>query len=282
MRRYAGQRPLYEAWSRSRGKPKRPSLLERLRPPLAKLRQVAAERAVRRPTPPEPAAEKPAPATLKPPKPAAEPEPAQPTAGQPWLKSKAVQFNAGRIEISLPYQIAIGVGLLLILILLVAFRLGQIDQKARYPTTRSTPAEAGERASSSVAPPDNSGSSAAAPTVPAGDNVIVIARSQNKADLAPVAAHFAEHGIKTGYIPYERLRQYYAEHGLNAEAVPQGNGFLLTTMEMFDNPDREGTDGYAMKEKIKEVGALYKGKAPSGLESFAPNYFSDAYGLKVK
>ncbi len=41
MRRYTGQRALYEAWSLSRSKPKRHGLLERLRPQLEKLHAVA-------------------------------------------------------------------------------------------------------------------------------------------------------------------------------------------------------------------------------------------------
>ncbi len=284
MRRYSGQRPLYEAWSRSRTKPKRPSLLERLRPQLEKLRKPAAGKPPKRMEPREPVAEEPAPVVLKPPKPVERPESSRPGPILTWLRPKAIQFNAGRIEISLPYQIGIVIGLAVVLLVLASFRLGQMDQRSRYATSnssvRSAPANAGAPAMGSAVPGDDS--TAPATAAGAGDNLIVIARSRNKADLVPVAQHFAEYGIKTGYIPYQRLREHYAEYGLNADAVPQGQGFLLTTLQSCDNPDRPGTDGYAAKERIKKIGALYKGKAPPGVESFAPNYFSDAYGLKIR
>lgn len=299
MRRYSGQKALYEAMSRSRSKsgpkakPERPGLLERLRPQLKKLRRPKAATPASSMEVKEPVAEKPAPPVLKPPKPAGLGEPpATPGPSQTWLKPKAVQFNAGRIEISLPYQIGIAIGLFLILILLAVFRLGQIDQKARYREVgRTSRAGADSSAVGSVdtgsapserpAPPEN-GATGPADGVSAGDNWIVVARSELKKDLVPVMEHFNDHGIQTGIVSFERLRGHFAEFGLNASALPQGDGYLLVTMQTYDNPDRPGTDGYAAKQKIVEVGALYKGKAPQGYESFAPHYFSDAYGMKIK
>jgi len=285
MRRYRGQRPLYEAWSRARAKPQRLGFLERLRPQLEKLRRPATRKPIKPMEAPDP--EPPSPVAVKPPRPVQVPEPAPAGPAQTWLKPKPVQFHAGRIEISLPYQIGIAIGLLLVLFLLVAFRLGQMDQRSRYttgnPPVRSAPASVGGPASGSMVPSDEKTAAVGSATAPStGDNLIVIARSPIKANLVPVAQHFAEHGIETAYVSYQRLREYYAEHGWNAEAVPQGDGLLLTTMQGYDNPERPGTDGYAAKQRIKEIGALYKGKAPPGLESFAPNYFSDAYGLKIR
>lgn len=306
MRRHSGQRALYEAISRSQAKSgssskpklKRPGLLERLKPQLEKLRRVTAGKVTSRPQAKEPSVEKPAPTILKPPKPVGHAEPhVTPGPAQTWLKPKAVQFNAGRIEVSLPYQIGIAVGLFVVLMMLAVFRLGQIDQKARYarndpatrasletptagaPDVKAAPSQPSEP-SPAVSEGDNAGA-ATAPSVP-GDNLIVIARAELKKDLEPVQAHFAEHGIQTGFVAFEKLRRHYADLGFDARTLPKGNGYLLVTMQMYDNPDKPGTDGYEAKQKIKEVGALYKGKAPPGAESFAPRYFSDAYGLKVK
>lgn len=293
MRRYSGQKALYEAMSRSRSKSepkaksKGPSLLERLRPQLEKLRRPKAAKPVVPVEAKESVAERPAPPILKPPKPMglAEP-PAAPGPARTWLKPKAIQFNAGRIEVSLPYQIGIAIGLFVILILLAVFRLGQIDQRSRYSevdrTSRASadsPAAGtttvGTTSSDSPAGPENAG-------VGAGDNWIVIARSELRKDLDPVMRHFNEHGIETGITTFDKLRRHFAEFGLDGSALPRGDGYLLVTRQTYDNPDRPGTDGYAAKQKIVEIGALYKGKAPQGCESFAPRYFSDAYGMKIR
>ena len=58
--------------------------------------------------------------------------------------------------------------------------------------------------------------------------------------------------------------------------------YFLQTKDRYSNPDKSGTNGYEAKKMITEVGAKYKGNAPAGYESFAPHYFSDAYGKKVK
>ncbi|NLZ05262.1 MAG: hypothetical protein GXY19_08830 [Phycisphaerae bacterium] len=300
MRRYSGQKALYEAISRSRSKPgpnvasKGPGLLERLKPHLEKLRRPKAAKPALPAEAGEPAAERPAPPVLKPPKPVGLAEPhAAPGPSQTWLKPKAIQFNAGRIEVSLPYQIGIAIGLFVILILLAVFRLGQIDQKARYrqvgrttqagvdsPTAGSPGANPAPESVTTGAQNDAADSPAGA--VAAGDNWIVIARSELWKDLEPVKRHFDEHGVKTGITTFEKLRGHFARFGLDGSKLPQGDGYLLVTMQTYDNPDRPGTDGYEAKQKIIEIGALYKGKAPAGCESFGPRYFSDAYGMKIR
>jgi hypothetical protein len=83
------------------------------------------------------------------------------------------------------------------------------------------------------------------------------------ADLKAVEAHFLENGIEL-------------------EIVQQGGLYFLQTKQRYDNPNTPGTDGFKAKQKIAEVGAKYKGKAPPGYETFAPRYFSDAYGRKVE
>jgi hypothetical protein len=94
-----------------------------------------------------------------------------------------------------------------------------------------------------------------------GNNVIVLVQYHSLADLAPVQAYFAEHGIEL-------------------EIELEGGRYFLQTKQLYDNPSKPGTDGYKALQKIKEVGKEYK--APAGYETFASNLFQDAYGKKVK
>jgi hypothetical protein len=114
-----------------------------------------------------------------------------------------------------------------------------------------------------------------------GDHWIVLAQYRRQEDFVPVVQHFAEHGISLAPVSLERAREFFAANGLNVGVLPSGDGFLLVTTDAFNNPKVVGTDGYTMVQKIADVGAQYKGKAPAGLERFAPNYFSDAYGMKI-
>lgn len=303
MRRHSGQKALYEAMSRSHSKTKRPSMLARLRPQLeklgpqlAKLRQIGASRLKRSAPGAEPTIEKPAPVTLKPPRPAeiARAEPERPT--RTWLRPKAVQFNDGRIEVSLPYQIGIIIGLGLILVVMMGFwfgrRVGRIDERSRYDKqavasqadvggtpVRSVASES--ETSVPVAPVEASPDTPAAGDAPVrtGDNVIVLARHGDRLQLVPVQAYFREYGIETRTLAYARLRAVFEQYGLDVSRLPQGDGYMLVTNGLYENPGREGTNGYAVIQRIKEFGRGYK--APSGYEPFAPNYFSDAYGMKI-
>ena len=94
-----------------------------------------------------------------------------------------------------------------------------------------------------------------------GDHIIVIVQYGTKKDLEPVVKYFADNGIKT------RIED-------------KGDYYLLTTKNEYQSPQRQGTDGYAVLQRIKEVGKGYK--APSGYEPFGSTPFQDAYGKKVK
>jgi hypothetical protein len=220
-----------------------------------------------------------------------------------WLKPRPVQFNEGRIEISVPYYIGVIAGLVLLVVVLGAFRLGQarsgsgaseaaagvqpmVDRAgaATNPPAESTPrtgitADTGRPLSGPVVSGTARQDVAAAAVQ--GDHWIVLAQYRRQEDFVPVVRHFAENGIRLGVASLADLRQYFAANGLNAGVLPSGDGFLLVTADAFGNPKIAGTDGHKMKQKIAEVGAKYKGKAPAGLERFAPNYFSDAYGMKI-
>ena len=179
-------------------------------------------------------------------------------------KPKLLQFNAGRIEISLPYPLAIAVFLGFILLFLVALWLGETGYLKRKGITdpagtvldnlRKTVEGgiAGSDENERISPDVRK---AVTGTV---NHRIVIPTYDKRADLELVQYHFAEGGIET-------------------EIKTIGKTFYLVTVEdKYENPDREGTDGYAAKQKIIEWGARYK--APQGYETFGAKSFETAYG----
>jgi hypothetical protein len=109
--------------------------------------------------------------------------------------------------------------------------------------------------------------------------VIVLAQYAKWEDLVPVRDYFKQQGIDTKIYGVQDLRQYLTSQGINAGGL-EGNGYILATSSYYGNPQNQGTDGYAALQKIRELGRGYK--APAGKESFAPRYFSDAYGRKVR
>ena len=195
-------------------------------------------------------------------------------------KLRIVQFNAGRIEISIPYQLAIALLLGIILLLLVVFRLGQGTQSRQgvaapekktvwigesgSKTVNLSAVQAPKLAIAAGKPKNEAAQKAAgAAAMPTADNVIVLVEYRMQAHLVPVQEHFAVYGIET-------------------EIVLENGRYFLITKDRYDNPDKPGTNGYKAKQRIIEIGARYKNKAPEGYETFAPNYFRDAYGKKIE
>jgi len=186
-------------------------------------------------------------------------------------KPKIVQFNAGRIEISLPYPLAISVLLGVVLLVLVALWIGEIGYLSRERITNSAGkvltgwrksvddgvAGTGEKSDEDGKIPPDAGKTGT--DVSTGNNRIVIQTYDKKADLELVQYHFAEGGIGT------EIREI-------------GDTFYLVTTDKYENPGRAGTDGYAAKQKIIEWGAKYK--APPGYEPFGAKSFETAYGMK--
>lgn len=199
--------------------------------------------------------------------------PASKGAAKWWKKPRIVQLNGGRIEFSVPYQIAVAATLVLVFMLLASYRLGQFsgpDEPQAPPggQPRTQTPEPQSRAAADMTPPAAPAQRTpeperVQPAAPAGDNVIVLAHYHTMADLQPVLAHFAAHNIET-------------------EIVPVDGQYRLQTKQRYVSTTTPGSDGYKAIQRIKEVGALYKGKAPPGYEPFAPHYFSDAYGHNVK
>ncbi|MHC4678443.1 MAG: hypothetical protein ACYTEK_07075 [Planctomycetota bacterium] len=199
-----------------------------------------------------------------------------------WRKPRIVQLNAGRIEFSMPYQIAVAAALVLVFVLLASYRLGQFSARDGRSGTLPPPSAGSGGQVQQAETPDLTGRAAndiprppapaertrpepgrVKPVVSTGNNVIVLVQYHTMADLGPVQAHFAAHDIET-------------------EIVPENGRYLLQTKQRYESTTTPGSDGYKMKQRIAQVGALYKGKAPPGYETFAPHYFSDAYGKKIK
>jgi len=190
-------------------------------------------------------------------------------------KPRVVQYNHGRIEFSVPYQIGIAALLGLVVVMLLAFRVGQrsvVVENAgdsippvNAGRNRQDPIVGGNEGAQKGTPPAkgtvrDSGNAGA--TVSRGSSVIVLVQYRSERDLVPVRAHFASYGIAT-------------------EIVRSGGQYFLMTQDRYES-FAPGGDGQLAKQRIAEVGADYKGKAPEGYETFAPHYFGDAYGKKVE
>lgn len=210
-----------------------------------------------------------------------EPDSGQPTAAKNpipasgraihWPKKpKMVQFNAGRIEISLPYQLAIALLLGLVLLVLVGVRLGQSGYLSREGTAGSGK-KIVNNGSNKEAITGNKGKieenkktdKKETKTIEAkGNNRIVIQTYHASADLVPVQTYFAQFGIET-------------------EIIPIGNQWILVTKTKYEEkPERSGTDGYVALQNIIELGAKYK--SPPGYEPFGAKSFETAYGMKFE
>ena len=255
MARKRGKKALYEVMSKARNKPGYGRTLKKMRPK-------------------KPVEQKGEPVTNQ--KSAADVETSK-AAAKWWRKPRIVQFNFGRIEFSMPYQLAVALVLGLILLVLASFWLGQeyylTDQRAtgsaeEMPQINRENLIEQELTNIKEPPKPIEDSSLLdikelepVKPKPTGNNVIVLVEFGAHADLVPVREHFAEYGIEI--------------------EIVMGNGrYFLQTKNRYDNPGTRGTDGYKALQEIIKVGAEYK--APPNYEPFAPNFFSDAYGKKVK
>lgn len=205
-------------------------------------------------------------------------------------KPRYLQYNLGRIEFSVPYQLAITAGLGLLLLLLLAFRFGQfsagnspqkpVPQSAGNSgvgnnsrsgtglpglaspatlTAATTATENAERAENIT--PVNRGNVTALGD-PDGTNVIVIAEYNAVRDLVPV-------------------QQFFNDNGIPTQLYQVGDKVQLWTVDKFkDNPANPGTKGNEVIKYIEKIGKNYK--APDNYETFASHKFNDAYGRKVE
>lgn len=184
-----------------------------------------------------------------------------------WRKKpRIVQFNVGRIEVSMPYQLAIALLLGVILLVLIALRVGEYSGRTKH--TLSTNALKTVQSAKGTAPVPTGKKSGATATAAKGTDVsakgdhrIVIKQYHRSRDL-------------------EHVQRYFLTYGIETVIQKRGDRHFLLTKNTYNNPKKAGTDGAAAKKRIIEIGAGYK--APQGYESFAPRLFSDAYGEKIK
>ncbi len=178
-------------------------------------------------------------------------------------KPRVFQLNSGRIEFSVPYQLAVAVVLGLVVLLLLCVQVGRkmgSGQTAGVGVAAGGPASAGGvevvEPGVGVGVIAKSGEGAAEST---GKNRIVIQMYQVPAHLQPV-------------------KEYFDGMGVQSEIIKKDNWYYLVTRNQYDNPNRAGTNGYSAKQRIIKLGAGYK--APEGYETFAPNFFRDAFGMR--
>jgi len=189
-------------------------------------------------------------------------------------RPRILQFSAGRIEISIRYEVAVALLLGVILLALIVFRLGQSSSPAdrQLPDAQAETPPAARRlippTTELAQPPDTAEDKVAAAIAerieqpePKGDNRIVIQTYQLRPHLVPV-------------------QQYFARFGIETEIRKIGDWYYLVTQNRYENPERPGTDGFAAKQKIIELGAKYK--APLGYETFGDKPFYDAYGMRFE
>ncbi|MCK4886100.1 MAG: hypothetical protein KAS96_01865 [Planctomycetes bacterium] len=194
-------------------------------------------------------------------------------------KPKFLQLNAGRVEMSIPYQVAIAVILVAFVVVLMAFRFGKasgnqnaavkaaapvkkIAEKPVYrpvskPKVESSDLPIGLAAKESAPKP-------VLPAVSTGGSNIVVQTLRSRNDLEPVKDYFAGHGIAT---EIKKVKSWY----------------YLVTVNKYESLKKTGSQGNNMLKRIVELGAGYK--APQGFESFrvkGKTPFRDAYGIKFE
>lgn len=194
------------------------------------------------------------------------------TAGKWPTRPKMLHFLDNRLETSIPYTAVVAFALGCLLLFLVFFRLGQLyGQKTGEESdaaitkitkaTKPQDAESFQKSEGNGVIYDRSEleSRPAEEQQEIGSNRIVIKQYRKREDLEPAKKYFDEHGIET---EIEQQDNVY---------------FLVTKKDTYNNPGKEGTDGYIARQKIIEIGAGYE--APPGYERFV---FKDPYGEKVR
>jgi hypothetical protein len=231
------------------------------------------------------------------PKPA-EPAPAAQQVSLPnvvrWVKkSRFVQFNAGRIEFSVPYQVGIAVFLAALLVIVVVFRMGerlggketvQLSNPVKNTSEPAKPAAVVNKPVVQMLPAavkpvketpkvvesKPAAADAAKQAVPESSSPAPVSTGKNRVviQMYQVRSHL------------EPAKEYFDKMGVATEILEKNNWYYLVTKNKYDNPDKAGTNGYLAKQKIIELGAGYK--APPGNETFGPKPFSDAFGMKFE
>ena len=209
-------------------------------------------------------------------------------------KPSVVQFNAGRIEFSMPYQLGIAVLLGAILVVVLAFRLGERvggretkNPQAGLPgqrtaetggANRATPVPvATKQASSGQAHSTSSGQAGVVVKQATPTTVTTGAAKQDAATIGRNRIVIQMYQVRSHLEP---AKEYFDRMGVATEIIEKNNWYYLVTKNRYDNIDKSGSEGFLAKQKVIELGAGYK--APPGFETFGPKPFSDAFGMRFE
>ncbi|MGA2173103.1 MAG: hypothetical protein ABSG82_08885 [Sedimentisphaerales bacterium] len=208
-----------------------------------------------------------------------------------WVrKPSVVQFNAGRIEFSMPYQLSIAVLLGAALLIVIAFRLGERFGSPSASSRQAGPAatkqaikpidsidSARDRSAQSKPEPKQAAVSKAAPAT-------TVATDAGKQASSPPAGQTGRNRIviQTYQVRshLEPVKEYFDKLGVATEIIEKNSWYYLVTKNRYDNIDKAGSEGFLAKQKIVELGAGYK--APAGYETFGPKPFNDAFGMRFE
>jgi len=261
MARYRGQKALYEViGGRARNKSARPAA-EPLRPEPSQVAKVAIQKVPVVQILPQERVVRPEKEVIS------------------W-KPKPLQCHDGRIEITLSTRAAVMGSMVLVVCLLACFKVGQW-----YPGFDSR----------TLIEKNNSES----PTRPG----LMTAFSSRQVPVEQVPKMSENEPLKQDLVPAKSVKslaygnaiviqqysavadlvaagQFFELQGIGTEVVSKGNSYFLITRERFPyNPEAPNTRGYGLLEEIRTKGPAYK--APTGLQSFAPNKFKGAYGRNI-
>jgi hypothetical protein len=197
-----------------------------------------------------------------------------------WTKKSSMfRLNSGKIEAFMPYPIAVTVVMALALLLVIAFQVGQalgkrstgIAKSSQATVNLADTAKAAKEMARLAAVPASKRAAVSEGLMPAASTTVVAGERTAESSSAG-QAKYAEYVIVLKQLGSSRdlepARQFFDERG----------SYFLVTKEKYDSLS-PGTPGYAVCEKIKQIGANYK--PPEGYNGFAPHMFNDVYGRKM-
>jgi hypothetical protein len=185
---------------------------------------------------------------------------------------RAIQFNSGRIELLLPYPVVFILALAVLIVILAAFKLGQ-SSGSEAPKPRVDLGQQNSPMNASSGETGGVQGAAAGQTEIKEENTKIVFDGTVRAGNAIL---IQEYGELVDLVPVKR---FFAEGGIATEIIGTGTTFFLVTKERFaGNPDKEGSPGFLLKQRIIELGTKYQ--APLDRARFAG--FGKAYGMYFK
>lgn len=277
MARYRGQKALYEViGGRARNLPTRPSV-EPLKPPAKEKSKT-----------PKPVVTKKQPVVVQ-----KEPE-KKPVLSEKeaisW-KPRPIQVVNGRVEMTLSVRAVVIVILLLVTVMLICFRAGQMYTYSSQGGTLidNTNNESPDQSETGLPKLSKTQTASPGPASRQVQQTFEPTLPVQPVDQEPIVTrqtYKAKGGNAVVIQEFERIEdlievgKYFTDKGVPTEIVSKNKVFYLISSERFQyNPEAENTAGSILIWTIRELGRDYR--APQGFESFAPNKFKRAYGRKI-